>query len=134
MAVSRSENGEGMYQRGHAGKLRSSSRRIESGERFMNSGTLVMPAENPAARTLRVRVGAVVASFALVFAMLVMVQDRADAAPVSNGAVAAAVAPQINIQSIVCPGPATKGRTCRTHWTTWSRPPASRPCRVRECW
>jgi len=69
----------------------------------MNSGTLVMPAGNPAARTLRVRVGAVVASFALVFAMLVMVQDRADAAPVSNGAVAAAVAPQINIQSIVCP-------------------------------
>jgi hypothetical protein len=65
----------------------------------MNSGTLVMPAGSPAARTLRMRIGAVIAAFALVFAMLVMVQDRADAAPVTRGA----VAEQINISSIVCP-------------------------------
>ena len=67
------------------------------------NGTLVMPAGNPATRTLKVRVGAVIAAFALVFAMLVLVQDRADAAPAARGPVAAAVAPQINIAAIVCP-------------------------------
>lgn len=72
----------------------------------MDNGTMV-PAGGAATRTLRLRVGAVIAAFALMFAMLVLVQDRADAAP--TGAVAAAVvapaavAAQINIAAIVCP-------------------------------
>jgi hypothetical protein len=74
----------------------------------MNSGTLVMPAGDPATRTLKVRVGAVIAAFALMFAMLVLVQDRADAAPATGAVAAAVVAPaatnaQINIAAIVCP-------------------------------
>lgn len=74
----------------------------------MDNGSMVLPAGGVAPRTLRVRVAAVVAAFALMFAMLVLVQDRADAAP-ATGSVAAAVvvsgvdAAQINISAFVCP-------------------------------
>lgn len=74
----------------------------------MEIGTMVVPAGGAPTRTLRLRVAAVIAAFALTFAMLVLVQDRADASP-TNGSVAAAVvvagagAAQINIGAIVCP-------------------------------
>jgi hypothetical protein len=73
----------------------------------MNNGTMVFPAGDPAMRTLRVRVGAVIAAFALMFAMLVLVQDRADASPAASAPAAAVIvgagSAQINISAFVCP-------------------------------
>jgi hypothetical protein len=74
----------------------------------MSNGTMVVPAGGAPTRTLRLRVAAVIAAFALTFAMLVLVQDRADASPAS-GSVAAAVvvsgpgAAQLEIGAITCP-------------------------------
>ena len=71
----------------------------------MDNATLLV-AGYAESRPLRLRVGAVIAGLALLFAMVVLVQDRADAAP--RAAVAAASATetavnaQINFNQIFC--------------------------------
>ncbi|MDQ3896513.1 MAG: hypothetical protein M3326_04530 [Actinomycetota bacterium] len=60
-------------------------------------------------RAFGLRIGSVVAAMALVLAMVVLIQHRADAAPAAGGAAVASVAgvhseaAQINIAQIVCP-------------------------------
>ena len=73
----------------------------------MDNGTLV--AAGTLARRPCGRTASVIAALALVFAMFIMVQEPAEAAPVSGGAVASVALPsigapaQINIAQIVCP-------------------------------
>ncbi len=74
----------------------------------MNDATLVVGYQVPPSRA--VRLGAVVAALAIVLAMFVVVQERADAAPqaAAAAAVAAAVgggagAAQIDFRQFICP-------------------------------
>jgi hypothetical protein len=73
----------------------------------MENGTL-MAGAIVSGRSTRTRVSAVLAALALVLAMFVMVQQRADAAPAGNGTAAAVSvvsggdAAQINFNQIIC--------------------------------
>ena len=79
----------------------------------MGNLTLAAGHDHIEGRGFRLRMGSVVAALALVFAMVVLVQHRADAAPTAGTAVTASVvgvgdlAAQINvgelIRQIVCP-------------------------------
>ncbi len=74
----------------------------------MDNGTLVATEGRAPAPTLRLRASAVIVGVALVFAALVLVQHRADAAPVTVAAAvarpaASALTPQINFGQFACP-------------------------------
>ncbi len=76
----------------------------------MDNATLLTAPDYTRGRTFGLRVASVVAALALVFAMVVLLQQRADAAP-SAGAAAVAGATvgvadgsaQVNFSQIVCP-------------------------------
>ena len=74
----------------------------------MDNGTLTAGPVLAGRQGIGVRASAVIAAFALVLTMFVLVQQRADAAPVAGAAVAsvatvAADAAQIDFRQIVCP-------------------------------
>jgi len=75
----------------------------------MENGTLVGAPGLAAQRGIGLRVSSVIAAFALVVGMFVLVQHRADAAPApaavtaSVGSVGAAAAAQIDFRQFVCP-------------------------------
>jgi hypothetical protein len=76
----------------------------------MENATLAVGQEVVGGRSVGLRVSSVIAALALVFAMFVLVHDRADASPVgSSAAVAASVAAavgvdnaQINFGQLIC--------------------------------
>ena len=71
----------------------------------MDNSTLV--AGSLEGHSLRIRVGAVIAGLALIFGMVVLMQDRADAVPSGHAAVASATVgvdnAQIDFGQFVCP-------------------------------
>lgn len=77
----------------------------------MENLTLAAGGDHTEGRGIGLRMGSMLAAMALVFAMVVLVQQRAEASPATGGAVAASVAAvgagdtvsaQININQIVC--------------------------------
>ena len=72
----------------------------------MDNGTLAAVPGEVSAHAVRMRIGAAVAALSLLFAMVILVQERADAAP-GGGSAAAAVsigsgAAQIDFNAIIC--------------------------------
>ncbi len=77
----------------------------------MDNGTLAVAQPPLAGRSFGLRIGSVVAGLALVFAMVVLIQHRADAAPAGGASVTASVggaaigeaAQIVDFRQIVCP-------------------------------
>lgn len=77
----------------------------------MENGIVVAGPGSVASRSLGLRASSVIAALALVLAMFVLVQQRADASPVGPSVAAAVVVPaavagvaaQIDIRQFICP-------------------------------